>query len=481
MRSTTSERAGLLALAFLTLAACGSGSGDSVLGETPTEGALIRVVHAAADAPPVDVYVDGVPGPVFTLAYGETSPFAPLPAGMYDFLVYASGADPDVDDPVYTTGQLSLVTDDVVTAVAAGSLSATPGPSEFRVIPLFHDFGDPNPNEARVRVLHAGPDAPAVALDVGDDTIADYLALAPFSDTGSAGLALPADQALQLAILLDPGLERVLGFTIPALPDGGELFVIATGFLGNGPRGTEAFTLLAVGPEGTIGLLPQNPWIYGLHLSPDTGPVDLFVAGSAAPLASGLEFSNLTGPIQVPAGTYSLEVRTPAGALALAFDTPALEAGQAYIAAVTGYSTGRTPGLAPLAIQDALDVDEDAPTAQLRGVHASPDAPPVDLGPLDMMGDVTPLSGWTALTFGDLSMPADGTAVPESPLAIGVAGTGDTMPLLVFDVDLEPTTRAYAFVAGTVDTGTYPGDANVQLVAVETSVWPWISATIQPR
>lgn len=95
--------------------------------------------------------------------------------------------------------------------------------------------------------MHAGADAPAVDLDVGNDdpTKPEVSGLARFTDTGAAGIALPAGQRLAIGVAKDS--SRVTSFTTPKLPDGGQLLVIATGLLGGQANG--AFALLGIGPN----------------------------------------------------------------------------------------------------------------------------------------------------------------------------------------------------------------------------------------
>jgi hypothetical protein len=60
----------------------------------------LRVIHASADAPPVDVYVAGTDSPAIEdLAYGESTEFLALPPGRYAFDIRAAGA-PASDAPL---------------------------------------------------------------------------------------------------------------------------------------------------------------------------------------------------------------------------------------------------------------------------------------------------------------------------------------------------------------------------------------------
>ena len=57
----------------------------------------IRVIHASPDTPPVDIYVNAVPGPGVTpaisgLGFTQATPYVGLPAGSYDFRVTPAGA-----------------------------------------------------------------------------------------------------------------------------------------------------------------------------------------------------------------------------------------------------------------------------------------------------------------------------------------------------------------------------------------------------
>jgi hypothetical protein len=119
---------------------------------------------------------------------------------------------------------------------------------------------------------------------------------------------LPSGNELQVGIWAGTPLARVTAFTTLALPDGGELFVIALGSIADLPREETGFSLLAVGsnPVGTFGLIRQNPTVYALHGGPDAPAVDIF-AGDLE-LVDNLSFADLSGDIQVPPGRYTLEL-----------------------------------------------------------------------------------------------------------------------------------------------------------------------------
>lgn len=449
----------------------GDADGDPGDGEV-----RVRVVHASPDAPAVDVYAAGIRAPLIEgLQYTETSAFLTVPAGTYDFEVRAAGASPD-DAPAYSTGDLALPGGATVTAIAAGLLGSQAADSRFRVLPIVEAFDDAPAGTALVRIVHASPDAPAVAIDVGDDGTAELVGLERFTDTGAAGVALPAGGALQVGIRAGNPLGRVTAFTTPALPAGAELLVIATGLLGKLPREQDGFGLLVVGPDGTIGLLRQNPTIYVLHACPDANGVD--VQSGGATLASNLGFGDLSAPIQVPPGRYPLAVLNHDEGTVLA-ETQSLElvAGERALAIATGFldPEGAEQPFRILALADGF-VTDDGGNARLRAVHASPDAPAVDIGLAagDRLVDPPLIEG---VVFGDAT-DDDGLSVPAAVLSIGVAAAGSLDPVAIFGVAPAPGVRAFAIAAGAL--APEPSEEGFRLLVVNTAASPWSVASVHP-
>ena len=455
---------------LFSLAAAGCGDDDE--DTTPAGTARLRVVHAAPGAPAVDLYVAGATTPaVRALTYGQASSYLEVPAGSLAVEVRAAGS-PVSSAAVYTTPSLTLAEGDQVTAVAAGLLSSTDAGDRFRVLALAEDFGDPAASSARVRVVHAGADAPAVAVDVGNDGSPEITDLARFADTGAAGVELPA-RSLAIGIWAGAPLERVTAFTTPALSAGGDLFVIATGLLSAQPRETEGFALLAVGPSGVIGSIKQDPVVYALHASPDAPAVDIFAG--AAELADDLRPGALSGAIQVPPGTYTLDLfahaagaTRPAGGPAASATTPALTAGNRYLAIATGFLGGQ-PGFELLALVDELESAGEG--ARLRVVHASPDTPAVDVG--TMSGQVL-IPVWSALAFRDAT-DAAGTSVPTGDLDVGIGLAGSQQAALTFDVATAAGTRAFVVAAGSL------AAESVGLLVVNAGTWPWTAEAVAPH
>jgi hypothetical protein len=437
--------------------------------------AMVRVIHGSPGAPAVDVYAKGSTDPLIkALTYGQATPWLEVPAATYEFEIRPAGGSP-FDAPVYSTGELELADGAMVSAVAAGQLGST-GDDAFRVIPLVEDFDDAALDQTQVRIVHAGSDAPAVSIDVHDDGSDEVVDLGRFADTGAAGLGVPADKQLQLAI--GAGGERVTGFTTPELPEGEKLLVIATGLLGKLPREADGFSLLVVGSQGSLGFIQQNPIVYALHASPDAPEVDL-CAGDVA-LASHLAFGDLA-EIQVPPGKYDVDFFAApsncAGTAVTTDSTPELEAGERYIAIATGeiQPEAGEPPLQLVAFREGFDLD--SPEAAIFNVAHAASAPSVDVG----LVTGTTIEGGNLLEAG-LKWPqiSDTFAVQPFTYQIGLAASGSPMPLTPvasYHVNAYAGLRAFVVAAG--DLAPDGAEASFRLLAVDTAATPWSVTTYQ--
>ncbi len=470
-------RSRLLASSLFTaitlLAACGD---DPATPPTPGKASL-RVVHASPDAPAVDIYAVGVATPLISnLAYGQASAYIEVDEGTYDLQVKPAGQPTAA--AVYDTGNLTLAADDKITAIAAGFLTSTADADKFRVLPLAEGFTAPGTGNAAVRIVHASADAPTVGVDVGDDNPAapEVAALARFADTGAAGIALPAGQALQVGI--DAGGARVTAFTTPELPAGADLFVIATGRLGDLPREATGFGLLAVGPSGVVGLIKQNPVVYALHASPDAPAVDIRAGATGPVLLGDVAFGDL-GAVQVPPGDYELAFYGAGGAPgtpAATAPVDGLAAGERYLAIATGFLSPAS-GEAPfqlLAFQDGFTQDT---SPRVRAIHASPDAPAVDIGVAS--GNTLAQALITNIAFKS-GTPGEGLVVPAAAsIRIGVAATGTTATAATFNISTASNPRAFVVAAGALSP--VAGEEGFRLLQIDTSASPWALTELMPN
>lgn len=179
---------------------------------------------------------------------------------------------------------------------------------------------------AKVRVVHASPDAPAVDVYVDGNQV---LTNVPFF-TASDYLDVPAgEHRFQVTPTGQPADAAVIDAT-------------ATVEAGN------AYTVAAVGEVANIrpAILNDNlaapaagkAHVRVVHASPDTPAVDVKVQGGPT-LISNLAFPNASDYLPVDAGTYNLIV-TPAGSDTVALDLSgtALQAGNIYDVFAVGLS-----------------------------------------------------------------------------------------------------------------------------------------------
>jgi hypothetical protein len=200
------------------LAAITLGLGLAALVAMPVaaeDSAAVRVVHASPDAPNVDVWVDGEI--VLTdVPFTAVSDYLALPAGDYNIQVTATGAtDPVID------ADLTFEAGTSYTVAAIGPLadiSAT----------VLTDDRTPADGQAKLRVFHASPSAPAsVDVAVTDGPIlveglafpeaTDYLTV----DPGTYPLEIRAAGETEAALTLEATLAAGENYTAIAM-DGGE-------------------------------------------------------------------------------------------------------------------------------------------------------------------------------------------------------------------------------------------------------------------
>jgi len=138
-------------LAMLTLALA--------MGPAAADQARVRVVHASPDAPAVDIIVDDAGRPFTGVAFGETTSYAAVPANVYNVKVAPAGGG---SDSAVIDTDLNLFYNRTYTVVAVDELSS------IKPIVL-EDDNTPSPfRQARLRFVHASPDAPAVDIKVVD-------------------------------------------------------------------------------------------------------------------------------------------------------------------------------------------------------------------------------------------------------------------------------------------------------------------------
>jgi hypothetical protein len=179
--------------------------------------------------------------------------------------------------------------------------------------------------EALVRVSHNAPDAPAVDVFVNDQRAIEGLAFGENTDF----VPVPTD-GIDIQVVPAGGAQAdaVIDVQDLALEPGSLNEVAAVGFLSD--------ISAQVYPIDVSEIPADTARVGVIHNSPDAPNVDIAVTGGDV-LVADLAFPNSSGYIEVPAGTYDLEVR-PAGTedVALALPGVALEANTIYNAFAIG-------------------------------------------------------------------------------------------------------------------------------------------------
>jgi hypothetical protein len=441
----------------------------------PPDGkAWLRIVHASSDAPTVDIWAGGEPL-VEGLKYGDASEWLVLDPASYDVEIKASPSKAE-DPAVYKTGPFAVEEGDKVSAIAAGLIGSMADASKFRVLSVREEFSPAGSGSAIARVVHAAADAPTVGIDLhNDDPAAPEISkIDRFTDTAAAGFVLSSGQKLQIGVASNGA--RVTAFTTPELPEGAELLIVATGLVASKPGDANGFSLLAIGPDGSLGFIRQNPFVYALHAGPDAPPVDLYAEKT---LLTSLSFGQLGGPVQIPPGDYTIDFRAmgtdPTAAPAASAKATGLEPGQEYLSIATGFlgSTG-SDGFQLLSFANGFP--REAADPLIRVVHGAPDAPTVDIGILNAEKVVNPVLV-KAVSFGQAADPG-GMNMGTGTIPVGVtpAGMNDQV-VASFHVPTTPTLKAFAVAAGSL---TGKGET-FRLLAVDTSTSPWTAATIHPQ
>lgn len=228
--------------------------------------------------------------------------------------------------------------------------------------------------KARVRVVHASPDAPAVDVWVNDSIKA--FTNAPFKGiTAYAALdpatynvkVVPAGATTPVVIEADLTLEANKDYT-----------VVAVNTLAN----IEPIVLVDNNSTPAAG----KAHVRFVHASPDAPAVDIAVANGGPVLFSNVAFKEVGDYLPVDAGTYDLEVRL-AGTSTVALSVPGLRLNDRTV--YTVFAMGLAGGSPALTAVPSVDA---APVAMMLPVSGGA----MNLTPMILSG----LAGLTLLGAG---------------------------------------------------------------------------------
>jgi hypothetical protein len=190
--------------------------------------------------------------------------------------------------------------------------------------------------EARVRVVHASPDAPDVDVLVdGAEVLSDvpYLAASDYLDVPEGTRHIKVNAAGTATTVIDADVP---------LTDGTDYTVIASGFLAS----IEPIVLTDDNTAPAAG----NARVRAIHGAPSAPAVDIYVTApgadinTATPLVTNAVFGDVADYVEAPAGSYQVRV-TPTGTKTVVIDsgTLVLEAGQVRTAIAVDATEGGPP------------------------------------------------------------------------------------------------------------------------------------------
>jgi hypothetical protein len=236
---------------------------------------------------------------------------------------------------------------------------------------------DAPPAALKVQVLHGSPDAPPVNVFVNGDEVlsgVDY-------KIGSQRLTLDeGTNTIQVDGILPGGNATVIGpVDLDLAAD--TIYTVAAV---NDVAGIEPVVISQ--PDVAVGAGAAR--LFVLHGAAGAPQVDVFVTAPGADLAASapvgtFSFKETIGPAEVAAGDYQIRVAAAGNPSAVVFDSGTItlnDGDDLTVTAVPNTSGGAAPiSLVALNGAGSLEIlDVNTPTS-LQVIHASPDAPAVDI------------------------------------------------------------------------------------------------------
>jgi hypothetical protein len=250
--------------------------------------ASIRFVHASPGAPNVDVLIDGQPA-AQNLAFGAATDYIAIPSGDHKVQIVPSGQGADA---ALAETDLSADGGNAYEVVALGRLKDI----EAKIFEVNLDALDAV--KARVRVIHASPDAGSIDVVVsGGDTWfggVDFKDATDYKDVDAGTYSLDVKGDNDRVLLTAQGIDVAAGsvYDIVALGQ------VADTSLTLVPLETSVSEPCAevLGLKGGV----EDACVRVVHAAPGTGPVDVYVNDS--PVAQGVTFGTSTNFVVLPSG-----------------------------------------------------------------------------------------------------------------------------------------------------------------------------------
>ncbi len=340
-------------------------NGDEGFFVPAAEQARLYVAHLApfaADAA-VTVRVNGADA-LTNINYGDSTGYLEFEAGTYDIDIVPNGAT----DPAIS-GSVTLEPGVDYTAIAVGDGANQP----LDLIALEDDNSAPPAGSAKLRIGHLAPFADTLAGTTADIRLQDGTVVLDDVQFGTIdtdySVVLPAG-TYDLKVTTPDGIATLIDPEPVALNDGDILSVFATGEGSNQDLGIFAIINGAPGVFLPLEIIqPGTSRLYLAHLAPFASDAAVKINIDGLLSIDNVEYGDYTGYLNLPSGTYDIEV-IPAGASspAIAGEITLVD-GQDQTAFAIGDGANQPLGLA------FLTDDNSAPpagSAKLRIGHLAP-------------------------------------------------------------------------------------------------------------
>ncbi|PSW06785.1 DUF4397 domain-containing protein [Photobacterium lipolyticum] len=397
----------------------------------------IRVTHASADAPLVDIKLNGTTVDGLSLVdYQVGSGLISLDSGAYDVSVEALLAG---DASAEVIGANLNFAPDMQYDIVALNYTA-----DIEPVVLSRDDISPENDQVRIDVLHAHPNVPGVDiyLTTTDDIADQSPAISGLEfkvDSADLPVTIPAGTyRIRLTLSGDKGIAFDSGEL--DLAGGSDLMITAVPNV-NGGAVSPVNLLVADGSAvNVLRSTEEKATVRVVHTVDDAPAVDVLASGSAVGGLTNIVFKEFRS-LDLAPDSYDLSVAASADNSLVVIDAPgtSFEAGTTTsIYAVGKLNSVTDSTIEPLAISE--DLRSVATYAKLRVVHASPTAETLGLVDIHASADGV---------FDETTAVLQGVAFKGTSTLNVPAGTYFLAVILASDASFTPAVSATA----TVDDG----------------------------
>lgn len=354
--------------------------------DTDKHNTYLRVLHASADAPKVNVLIDGKVK-LASVDYAQSSGQLELRAGYHTLQLDAILPDGNTVTVLDET-RLKFERGEEYNVLAIGKAALLGSGEVDAFAPEIVSREKAMPEGARVQVIHAAPDAPDV--DVFITAPGDDLTMAtPFADNvpytaSTQAVEVPAgDYQIRITSSVDPETVFFDSGSV-SVPSGADWFVAA---IPNTGVGSSPVDLLVDTGTGAVVLddVSTGLELRAVHTISDAPGVDIWVNGTAPAIGTplyNLEYKENTDYLPLAAGDYSFAVAVSGSDPVAVVDTLSLSgelmSNKSYSALAIG-NLGDAMNNDKLLLLEDGDTRRVATEAKLRVIHASTLAGNVDI------------------------------------------------------------------------------------------------------